>query len=566
MNDKPTVDVKTLPILTKFIYTIGQLPTSYLMSMTYEEQVVWLCNYLETEIIPALNTNGEAVEELQTLYELLRTYVNESKETIDSEFENLENYVNNYFNNLDVQDEIDNKIDELIENGDFIQIISSYLGYLTPEMYGAVGDNVADDTTAIQTALSQAGSTGLPLIFKKTTYKTTDSLVLPEKINLDGKGATIYATGDYPILKSTDGVKLQSSSIRGINLRGTGDSEDTNNIGIYFAGIYCNFEDIQISYCYKGIEQYSDGIAGNQVTCKFNNLNIRYITNNAIELGSNSNGVITDGWLNNINIGCGGIGLKIGSAKGYFISNIHFWGNETMNISLRDTAYSFINKIYSEGFVERAFSIHLLGDVYVDNCSLNLTTNNSTMIYFARSTNPVNDIYGINISNIIATCNNDELYGTFIDCENRSFPNVKMSNIITSSNLTYSTNEAKFPNPNKSYTFQQIVTCDVTDGNSVIIPIPLAITLNNYYKCKITLYGRRYDYSNFNASAVYECIISQGGSNSNANISLLELNAPTGFNENPSVTYSKGDAQITLSFKTNNAYPLCIFVEWFKED
>ena len=76
MNDKPTINPQTLPPLTRFIYTLGQLPTSYLMSMSFEEQLVWLCNYLGTQVIPAVNQNGEAVEELQNLYELLRTYVN----------------------------------------------------------------------------------------------------------------------------------------------------------------------------------------------------------------------------------------------------------------------------------------------------------------------------------------------------------------------------------------------------------------------------------------------------------------------------------------------------------
>ena len=106
MNDKTTIDVKTLPVITKFIYTIGELPTSYMMSMTYEEQVVWLCNYLETKIIPALNQNGLAVEELQTLYELLRQYVND------------------YFDNLDVQEEINNKLDEMVEDGTIDNILA----------------------------------------------------------------------------------------------------------------------------------------------------------------------------------------------------------------------------------------------------------------------------------------------------------------------------------------------------------------------------------------------------------------------------------------------------------
>ena len=207
-----------------------------------------------------------------------------------------------------------------------------------------------------------------------------------------------------------------------------------------------------------------------------------------------------------------------------------------------------------------------MGDVYFNNCSLNATSNSiGSMLYFSRSQNPVNDIYGIGLSNIVATCDNNQVYGTFIDSENRSFPNVKYSNVVLSPNLTFSAS-AQFQNPFEKLKTKTIVDCDVTNGNIVTIPIPLKLQYQDYYKCKITLYGRRYNYSNFNASAVYDCIISQGGSPTNANVSLLEINSPTGFNENPTVNYNYTNKELTLSFKTNNAYPLCIFIEWFKED
>ena len=122
MNEKPTEKVEKLPIITKFCITIGELPTSYLMSMTYLEQVTWLCNFLEKTMIPALNQNGKAVEELQTLYELLRTYVND------------------YFDNLDVQEEINNKLDEMAESGELTDIIAQYLELAGVLAYDTIND------------------------------------------------------------------------------------------------------------------------------------------------------------------------------------------------------------------------------------------------------------------------------------------------------------------------------------------------------------------------------------------------------------------------------------------
>ena len=105
------IDVKTLKPLTRFIYTIGILPTSYLMSMTYEEQLVWLCNYLAQTVIPTINNNGKAVEELQELYK------------------ELKDYVDNFIDTLDIQTEVDNKLEEMYENGQLAEIIAQFLEY-----------------------------------------------------------------------------------------------------------------------------------------------------------------------------------------------------------------------------------------------------------------------------------------------------------------------------------------------------------------------------------------------------------------------------------------------------
>ena len=55
---------KVQNIINKFCYTIGMLPTSYKISLTYEEQIIVIGNYLETTIYPALNNNAEALSEL----------------------------------------------------------------------------------------------------------------------------------------------------------------------------------------------------------------------------------------------------------------------------------------------------------------------------------------------------------------------------------------------------------------------------------------------------------------------------------------------------------------------
>lgn len=93
-------------IINKFCCTIGMLPTSYKQSLTYEEQIFAIGHYLESVVYPAINNNAEALAELQGL------------------FTDLKNYVDNYFENLDVQEEVNNKIDDLVEDGTMAEIIN----------------------------------------------------------------------------------------------------------------------------------------------------------------------------------------------------------------------------------------------------------------------------------------------------------------------------------------------------------------------------------------------------------------------------------------------------------
>lgn len=126
MNEKTEKEVYKVAPLKRICMTIGELPTSYLETMTYYEMLVWFIEYLRNNIIPTVNNNAEAVKELQTLYEELRVYVNE------------------YFDNLDVQEEINNKLDAMVEAGTLQEIIADYLN--SKAIFGF--DNVASMISA----------------------------------------------------------------------------------------------------------------------------------------------------------------------------------------------------------------------------------------------------------------------------------------------------------------------------------------------------------------------------------------------------------------------------------
>ena len=72
-----TIDTVDTQPFKKLVMTIGELPTSFVESMTYYELLAWFTNYLQTVIIPTVNNNAEAVEELQRLFTELKTYVDD---------------------------------------------------------------------------------------------------------------------------------------------------------------------------------------------------------------------------------------------------------------------------------------------------------------------------------------------------------------------------------------------------------------------------------------------------------------------------------------------------------
>ena len=158
----------------QFINNLGIIPTSYKDSMSYYETLAWLCKYLEETVIPTVNQNGEAVEELQALYVQLK------------------NYVEHYFDNLDVQEEINNKLDEMANDGTLANIINQ-------EIFGEINARL-DTLEATKTMIvigdsySNNAQSGTPLWY---TY-----IASWHKLNVytnasDGQG---YGTGTNTFL------------------------------------------------------------------------------------------------------------------------------------------------------------------------------------------------------------------------------------------------------------------------------------------------------------------------------------------------------------------------------
>ncbi len=108
INNEPTIQPRTVTgIFTNYIAKV--LPLAFDDSMSYYECLCALLNYINDTIVPDINNTNDGLGELQEFYE------------------ELQSYVNNYFDNLDVQTEINNKLDEMAQDGSLTELIKNYV-------------------------------------------------------------------------------------------------------------------------------------------------------------------------------------------------------------------------------------------------------------------------------------------------------------------------------------------------------------------------------------------------------------------------------------------------------
>lgn len=75
--------------------------------------------------------------------------VGEQAEILTNAFIELQNYVNNYFDNLDVQEEVNTKLNEMVQDGTFEQIIAKYITTSYTNSYNTLSDLIEDETLIV---------------------------------------------------------------------------------------------------------------------------------------------------------------------------------------------------------------------------------------------------------------------------------------------------------------------------------------------------------------------------------------------------------------------------------
>jgi hypothetical protein len=92
------------------------------------------------DVIANQNEQNDSITRMYESFLALQTYVNNTKDTLEDAFNNLDDYVRNYFDNLDVQEEINNKLDEMLEDGVLEQIIEQFIQSTALWCFNTVAD------------------------------------------------------------------------------------------------------------------------------------------------------------------------------------------------------------------------------------------------------------------------------------------------------------------------------------------------------------------------------------------------------------------------------------------
>lgn len=223
------INEQSLNAFPEFFYTIGILPTSYRVSLTYEEQLEEIMKFLRDELIPKFNNNAAALGELQT------------------KFQELVQYVDDYFNNLDLTEEVSNKLNEMATDGTLTELIKNYVNPIFENFSNDINSTITEFTeettgnintfkSTVNGQISQINTKVDNLVADKpVVVSSTDDMTDTTKIYIntsDGKwyyydgtqwsiGGTYQSTGIAD--KSVNILKLDENLQSNFNVKYSGD-------------------------------------------------------------------------------------------------------------------------------------------------------------------------------------------------------------------------------------------------------------------------------------------------------------------------------------------------------
>jgi len=251
-------------------------------------------------------------------------------ESLTNAFNVLKDYVDNYFANLDVQDEINNKLDEMAESGILQTILSPY-NEVNVDFFGAKGDGITDDSLAIENAINYANEHNKKIVFSKKTYCVSKSFYVKGGISIDGNFCTIvplasdnYINGFIFLLNSKNATTWFEEYKGNCNIQNIifNNVNEIQNIKAFYLGEnnidFFQIQTIRFYQFVKTASVYLDNVSFRKITCSYN-----YGTDYMFYKGGQGDGILFDEChfvANNDTL----------NNKGIFLANS--WGATVQNI------------------------------------------------------------------------------------------------------------------------------------------------------------------------------------------------------------------------------------------
>ena len=373
------INPKKTGLFTNYIYRA--IPLAFDESMSYYETLCGLLEYLRNTIIPTINHNAEAIiefednvsDEIQTFEtNINQSFNNLSDEVSDFEtnitnlYNQLHDYVEHYFDNLDVQEEINNKLDQMAEDGTLSELLGQYRDTVHIKELGCVGDGTTDNSTLLQ----EIFNTYRNIFIDDGEYYASENIYINSNTKIYGNGTlkcNVYIQGEESetITYSTLEVnKINTDYVFNINdLLKIYYEEDVDNTNNKRQMVTTSSTDGKLS---NNLLNYSDSYTIKKINSKKNiyindiyingTLNISYSQDIYVNNLNLTNGSVYVSYSYNVNIQNSSFilsnGMKVDARQGssnLLFKNLKFMGGNTVSdnsaLKLNEVFYSNIEDI-----------------------------------------------------------------------------------------------------------------------------------------------------------------------------------------------------------------------------
>lgn len=167
-------------------YQVPSVNQCYDFSCVIGQLQAWCCSHAPLVQSVYDECKGTSLsEQVAYLFGVVRDVV-KAQQCVDENFKTLYDFVKDFFENLDLQEEVNKWLNQAYEDGKLMTLFDKYIPYITPEMYGAVGDGITDDTLALQNACNTGRN-----VYLSKQYLVSSPIV--SKSSLFGSGSVFYA-------------------------------------------------------------------------------------------------------------------------------------------------------------------------------------------------------------------------------------------------------------------------------------------------------------------------------------------------------------------------------------